>query len=458
MAEIVGGILVLLGLLFLGYGLIWPFSSEEIGTGERLVLGLGISLGLIPLVLFYALLAGAHLRLFSPQVLIAGASLGFALLLVDLLYDRTQGARAMSSPASLLSTRYQAVLIAVITVLLIEKVVFVTVQGLSLPSSFWDAVETWSYKAKVLYFAGRIDLHPQSEAFLGGWKPHYPLGLSLFRAWTATLLGGWSEKAVALHSMAGYFLLFALVWIRLSKRIGRWLGFLFAYLVVSLPLMVHHAYAGYADLMLSLFFTGCLIYGYEYLSTREPLSAVVSVSFLISSLFTKNEGLVLIFPVLMTTILLAIWQRRLSLRSGSLYTLFAILLILPWVILKAHFGLGYSPGGEKPSVFQINLIGLPQLFSVVFGQGSFNLFGLFFIVSACLYGPIWWSTDLRFLAFPVLLFLAAVLGVFLFTTDYVFLANQWTVNRSLMLFMPSYIYLVGLSIDRRPWGNKPASA
>jgi 4-amino-4-deoxy-L-arabinose transferase-like glycosyltransferase len=378
----------------------------------------------------------------------AGACLGFALWLVDLYRELQQGSRPPRPYSPPGKSPYEVLLLCVMTLLMIEKAVFVAREGFSFPSYFWDAVDTYNYRAKVLYFTGQLDLNPQSSTFLGGMNAHYPLGASLFRAWIATLLGGWSEKAILLDSMASYLLLFLLIWIGLSKKIGKRYGFLFAYLVVSLPLMVHHAYAGYTDLLLSLFFTGCLIYGYEYLTARDPLSGVVSLFFLISSLFTKNEGLVIVLPVMVSSMLFAIWQRRLYFRSTLLFLAVAILFALPWIILKAYFGLSFTTG-RSHSVFELHLQGLSPLFSVVFRQGSFNLFGLFFILSVLFYFSTWWKTDLKLIALPIFLFLGAILGVFLFTRNYEFLEIQTAINRTLMVFMPPYIYLIGLSMDQQ---------
>lgn len=448
MTDIFSGILIVLGLTLVGYSLIWPFSSIGIRISERLLLGAAISLGLIPLFLFYGLLAGGRLGIFSPWVLMTGAVLGFALWVVDLRHARQQRAGRFIPPVHHPRSRYQVLLVGIIAILLIEKVFFVAIQGFSFPTYFWDAIDNWNYRAKVLYSTGYLDLDPRSETFLGGGKPHYPMGPSLLRAWMATLVGHWSEKVVALHSMMAYILLFAMIWNRLSRSIGRRDSFLFAYLAVSLPLMVHHAYSSYADLLLSLFFTGCLIYGYEYLITKDRLSGIVSAFFLVSSLFTKNEGLVLIFPVVMVAMLVAIWQRRLLFRSACFYVGAAVFLILPWVILKFYFGLSLTPNEEK-FVFEVHLNGLVKIFDVLFRQGSFNLFGPLLIVSTLFYSTIWWRTELRLLAFAVFLFLGAILGVFLLSGNYAFLENQMTINRSLMLFMPPYLYLVGLSAGRQ---------
>lgn len=447
MTDIFGGALIVLGLTLTGYGLIRPFSSIEISISERLLLGTAISLGLMPIFLFYGLLAGWRLGIFSPWVLTAGAVLGFALWVTDFRHGRQQGAERLRSPAPYPQSHYQVLLVGIIAILLIEKVVFVAIQGFSFPTYFWDAIDNWNYRAKVLYATGYLDLDPRSETFLGGGKIHYPMGPSLFRAWMATLVGHWSEKVAALHSMMAYLLLFAMIWNRLSKRIGRRDSFFFAYLAVSLPLMVHHAYSSYADLLLSLFFTGCLIYGHEYLVTQDRLSGIASLFFLVSSLFTKNEGLVLILPVVIIAMLIAIGQRRLPLGSACLYAGAAVFLILPWVILKFHFGLSFTPNEEK-SIFEFHPNGLVKIFDVLFRQGSFNLFGPLFIVSTLFYSTIWWRTELRLLAFTVFLLLGVVLGVFLLSGNYAFMENQMTINRSLMLFMPAYIYLVGLSAGK----------
>ncbi len=448
MTEIVQTILIFVGLSFLGYAPLRGFVSTEVRSGERLLLGLSLALGLTPLVLFFLLLAGGHLGLIPVWLFVTGASLGFVLWVVDAYRSGWSRPELPASRPLTLRSTVQMALAGIITALLIEKLIFVAVQGFAFPTYFWDAVANWNYRAKILHAVGRLDLDPHSDAFLGGGLPHYPLGPSIFRAWTTTLIGRWSEPAVAAHSIATYVLLFGIIWIRLSKRIGRWSGFVFAYLAISIPLMAYHAYAGYADLLISFFFTACLIYGYQYLTTRDTLSGLVSALFLASALFTKNEGLVLILPALGVTVLVVFWSGRMTLRSSAAYFGIAIGLLVPWIVLKAYFGLPYAPTDANARI-AFHIEGLQQLFGVVFLQGSFNLFGLFFVLTILLFSSLWWKTDVGFLALPNFLFIGAVLAVFLFTGNYEFLDNQMTINRTLMIAMPSYIYLVGVSFGRK---------
>jgi hypothetical protein len=216
--------------------------------------------------------------------------------------------------------------------------------------------------------------------------------------------------------------------------------------------MAYHAYAGYADLLLSLLLTGCLIYGYEFITTRDTLSGLVSALLLAGCLFIKNEGIVLFLPVIIVTMAGLLWSRQLSAKSAALYLGIAVFWILPWVVLKTYFGLPYAPT-ESTSGFVIHFEGLGGLFSVLFLQGSFNLFGVFLVFTACLFAPVWWRTEVRWLALPVFLLIGAILAVFLLTKNYAFLENQLTINRTLLIWMPSYIYLAGVSAARK-WGGK----
>jgi hypothetical protein len=249
-----------------------------------------------------------------------------------------------------------------------------------------------------------------------------------------------------------YLLFFAMIWIRLATRIGRTSALFLAYVAASLPLMAYHAYAGYADLLLSLLLTGCLMYGYEFITTRDALSGLVSALLLAGCLFIKNEGIVLFLPVIIVTMAGLLWSRQLSAKSAALYLGIAVFWILPWVVLKAYFGLPYAPT-ESTSGFVIHVEGLGELFSVLFMQGSFNLFGVFLVFTACLFAPVWWRTEVRWLALPVFLLIGAILAVFLLTKNYAFLENQMTINRTLLIWMPSYIYLAGVSAARKWGGN-----
>jgi hypothetical protein len=454
MTEIIQTVLIFVGLSFLGYGLLHPFRSADFQRGERLLLGLALALGLLPLILFCGLLAGGSLGLLPAWLVGAGACLGLGLWGLDVYRSGWKRPAWLPLRPITYQTTVTAVLVAVIVALVIEKLVFATIQGFAFPTYFWDAVTNWNFRAKVLHALGRLDLDPQSDTFLGGGGTHYPIGPSLFRAWVSTLVGKWSEPAVAGHSIATYILLFGVIWTRLSKQIGGSLGMVFAYLAISIPLMVYHAYAGYADLLVAFFFSACLIYGYEYLLTRNALSGIVSALFLASALFSKNEGVVLVLPVMIVTVVAALWSGRVALRSAAIYFGIAVGLVLPWIALKAYFGLPYAPT-ETNAGFALHLLeGLPQLFDVVFLQGSFNLFGLFFVATVLVFSSLWWRTDVGLLALPVFLFFGAVLAVFLFTDNYEFLENQMTINRTLMIAMPSYIYLVGVSFGRK-WPGEP---
>jgi hypothetical protein len=127
---------------------------------------------------------------------------------------------------------------------------------------------------------------------------------------------------------------------------------------------------------------------------------------------------------------------------------------MPWIALKAYLGLPYAPA-ESRAGLAFHLEGLTQIFAVVFLQGSFNLFGLFFVITVVLFSSLWWKTEVGLLALPVFLFFAAVVAVFLFTDNYEYLENQMTINRTLMIAMPSYIYLVGVSFGRKWLGEPP---
>ncbi|MEW6682870.1 MAG: hypothetical protein AB1451_08100 [Nitrospirota bacterium] len=455
MSDIVRATLVFGELTFLGYGLLRLMGPTEARSGERLLLGLALALGLIPLALFLVLLAGGHLGLIPAWLVLAGGSLGFALWIAHAYRSGWSRPRNSTPHMLALGSPGQVFLVGIVAVLVIEKFVFASIQGFSFPAYFWDTVANWNYRAKILHATGRLDLDPYSNAFLGGEMAHYPLGPSLFRAWLATLLGKWSDPAVAFHSIVTYVLLFGMIWVRLSKRIGWWCGLVLAYFAVSIPLMTYHAFAGYADLLVTFFLTACLIYCFEYITARDAFSGHVSALFLAAVLFTKNEGIVLILPALTITVLIAAWSGRVAWLSAVSYLAIAIGPVVPWIVLKAYLGLSYAPT-EANAGLAFHVEGLPRLFAVVFLQGSFNLFGSFFLLTVWLLAPLWWKTEVGFLALPVWLFFGAILAAFLFTDNYEFLENQMSINRTLMMAMPSYVYLAGVSFGRK-WQREGAT-
>ena len=136
MTEVVQTGLIFFGLSFLGYGVLrWP-RSTQIQHWERLVLGLVVMLGLVPLVLFFGLLAGRTLDFIPVWLLAVGALLGFGLWGKDLYHTRRNGPWQTAPRSSSGGSALRIALIALVTMFLIERIVFAGFHGLLFPTYF----------------------------------------------------------------------------------------------------------------------------------------------------------------------------------------------------------------------------------------------------------------------------------------------------------------------------------
>jgi len=212
-----------------------------------------------------------------------------------------------------------------------------------IPPIFDDAITCWSYKAKVIYFNKSIEMNPDNPLFLGGAYSLYPLAPSLFRVWIALIMGGWHEGYIQLHSLIILVSLLLLIFINLKEYTSFFMRVLSCYLIISVPLFSTHAYAGYADIILSCYITICFILLMKWYFTKENNILIIAAASMAMAIFTKNEGLVLYLPAALITFSYYCYKVAMKLdekvKAVSLYILTLCIVAGPWIVFKIVYNI-----------------------------------------------------------------------------------------------------------------------
>lgn len=233
----------------------------------------------------------------------------------------------------------------------------------------WDAFTTWAYRARVWIESDQMLQPVTPEAWLAERDPtlialpasNYPALASLIMAWPASVLGGWSEKAVLMP----WIFLYPALGLGLYGQCRLWgatklESLVFVWFLLSLPLVGSQiAIAGYADLWLASTIGFAFMAFVQWLRTRDRAQGLLAVLLVLISVFIKAEGVVwaalFVPPLLMT---------RLSARGWSVLAVFAAIALV---------ALGVSGGVtvDLPALGRLEL-SLERVYSTMTGEFVFS--------------------------------------------------------------------------------------
>jgi hypothetical protein len=313
------------------------------------------------------------------------------------------------------------------------------------PTFYYDSLSQWNLRAKVSY-EDRMMAFDRDER-RGVSKPQYPILLHSLQITSMLPQKEWRDPVANMST----FLLTIAVFTGLFFILQRLFGMLCSVLTISvllmIPLVAFHLGQAYADLHVIEY--GLLSALFLYLSVQKRSACSEQSSFLVlSALFcaaaawVKQEGL--FFGVLpwMVIVSFVFWPHR---NPRSLWSLSAILLGFVWILylltqdlpLGAHggdFQLGWHPEA------------IPFALKALFAFGSF---GIFWYVVSTLMMVILWSnregsggaTWTRSVFTWGLITLMEALAIFLFTPNVIYLLNNQTFHRTLLL--PLCFFVLG---------------
>ncbi|MBX2876534.1 MAG: hypothetical protein KTR30_30720 [Saprospiraceae bacterium] len=178
-------------------------------------------------------------------------------------------------------------------VLLFQKMGIVLWQLYRMPTFSSDAIKHWSTQARAIYGQWNFSLDAENSNFLGRQLQvvlDYPLQLPIWRANSALLNGGWNEFVSRSDGLL-FFTLSILITYTLVKQLSgkRSWGLGAAYLLVSLPLMVWHGAAGYADIAVAVFLMATI----ASIIRKEWLYCGLCMG---GAIWAKNDGFAVYLP------------------------------------------------------------------------------------------------------------------------------------------------------------------
>lgn len=234
----------------------------------------------------------------------------------------------------------------------------------------WDALGTWFFKAKALFFSSNIDSYFKEESYLYTSQA-YPFGLPLLISTCYRLFGSINDQVVQLYLLTYYINLIILFFgvirsffnINLHKIIS---------LAVCLSLLISgsfiiYSHNGYVDLPLSYFFASIFIMVYLYLiedrkDIKFQLLLLIGISGGIA-LTIKNEAITFVSAVYLVIIFFALKDKILNNWKKLVVFLFILnFSLFPFVYWQIYKSLNhinfYLDGNFFPTIEAIKRIKL----------------------------------------------------------------------------------------------------
>ena len=345
---------------------------------------------------------------------------------------------------------------------IILKVIYVFFEALIKPVVAWDAWGNWALKAKI-FFLDPVPLVSYFERYRAG-LPDYPLHLPLLESWIYTCLGEWNDQLVKIIFPLYFLSLLLLFYYALRRTAPRLNALLFTFLLSSLPFLVYHATIEYADFPLALYYSFSLILLYLWAEKSDRGFFLCSALLAGMLPLVKKEGLVYLLIILfILAIILLIKKSSLAEKTRAFisYAIFPVLICSPWLIFTKLLRL------EGAGVQAPHLIALPDLldrllniiiifFNKMFLSGNWNIiWPLFCLVMILSYRSLL-TSKLKLILFSIVLNLAFLAAIYLFTDSYAFLLDGTTLNRNLLVLMPSVVFITAglFSLAPRPDSSK----
>lgn len=233
-----------------------------------------------------------------------------------------------------------------------------------------DALANWSFTAKVLYTEQTIysDVFTDKDRVLRA--KDYPFFISLTEAFMFNLGKGYDDKNIKVLFCMYYIAFMVIYYFRLRSLIDSPIAYLMSILLFSVPALIKEKSggisSGIADVPLTLFHTGALLYLFDYLKisllsascrtqrilstvpsnglshdpAHSPLqspsrksSLIVSSVLLSGTLFIKNEG-ALIYFALFIALIISILKTRYFRLEFLLFLAVPFAANLPWFYFK----------------------------------------------------------------------------------------------------------------------------
>jgi len=435
-----------IGVIFLSW---LEGGKGKLGGLEKVVLGFALGSGLISFYMFYLGL----LRIPFTLGRVSAIFWPFGILGILLGAKRGLGSLLHFSRPSLFRGlgRTGKCLLVLISALLICKIIFIGFIVLNVPTYFDDSVSIWNYKAKVYYYRQGIVPDKNDPDLLGGYNPHYPNGVPLFKCWVSIWAGEWTESAVNLNTFMIFLCLGLLFYYNLKHYLPDLPAYAVTYLLLSVPLLTFHSGFAHFDLWVGFYFLAGTMYLYRWMKEKVKFHFILSALLIAVGLSVKRETAAFFIWGLMPTLIIYQIAGREKLftiiKQTALYLFVALVPNLPWYVAIGVYKLqvGLYEGAMRlefhPEAFNL-------LANRFFSSGNYGILWIIFFAILIITLPAVLKSSLKYLLLLVGLSLAASLSIFIITPFFEWLRVGTTINRAMLGVIPVMVYYSALACQK----------
>ncbi len=433
-------------------------SDAGMGWGEALCFGIGIGLGFTAFEMFILGL----LRIPFGRATAGAPLLVFTLVFFFLSRPWIKAPLRTAAPGQRLRgwRLYVTIILASWIAL---KIAFVFYESLTRPVYSYDTYLNWAISAKIFFYRAGLILDPGDEHFFGrGYRFFigHPLHLPLLQTWIAVALGKFHEVYVKAPGPLYFAGVAGVLYYAVKREAGAFYALITVFFLVSLPIITVHGQDAYADLPLSFFALSGTVALWRFLRDEHLSYILLSGICFGFAMFVKNEGL--FFPLAAAAALLIFLLRRKKafLRPLAAFIIPMIFLVGPWLVFKAHYGIGFGHSGPSSGFKWFSSDPLNPTAAAtgvhweVLGRGLKEIFftanpGLIFplwILTALLAWKVILRTKLKYLYLIILLVFS--MFVFIYLTLEVTAVMQGTgIHRNAITYLPIMFFTTALALS-----------
>ncbi|MBL7068765.1 MAG: glycosyltransferase family 39 protein [Candidatus Omnitrophica bacterium] len=226
------------------------------------------------------------------------------------------------------------------------------------PLESYDGIAIYAVRAKVFYEAGGIPqdffnvitkLFPNSS---------YPPLLPISESWIYAFMGNFNDLLVKIIFPLYFIAILVVFYFALKELFGRRSALIFTFILAAIPQFNKFSSIGYADFILTFYFTAGFLYLFNWMRTRRVRYLILSAVLLGLSCWTKTEGWALFLAcafILFLFVSLNLKGERKGYLKLILFISAVLVIGLPWV----------------------HIVDTVQLENEAYGSGTFGLNRLF---------------------------------------------------------------------------------
>jgi len=211
---------------------------------------------------------------------------------------------------------------------------------------------------------------------------------------------------------------------------------IFTYILASIPILTYNVISGYADMAVGYYLLAANIMLFYWHRTERTKFLIFAGIISSIAMFTKNEGVVIVFPALFFTFLFYLIHSRPSwkyvLRSIALFIVSSLLIFL-WLKTSQALSTIIQKSGD---LFNFHAEAVRPLIEQLFIFRNYNIFWVGIILIFALKWKRIFFSEAKFFIVPSVLSLGAILYVFLFTANADWVINATAINRTMLLVIP----------------------